>query len=96
MQRARDLDVISPHDGHILCPDPPSSDFVSRLQNSSRTVNSTISRPKEILPVPIKKATLLGESCIDPASRSIRFLHRGIDRLATRSSHTDVVRPLTR
>jgi hypothetical protein len=95
MQRAFDLDVISPQDGHILCPDPATSDFLLRPQRSSRTVNSTISRPKEILPALIK-ATLLGESCIDPASRSIRVLHRGVDRLATRSLQTDVVRPPTR
>jgi hypothetical protein len=64
MQRAFDLDVISPQDGHILWPDPAASDFVSRIQRSSRTVNSTTSRPKEILPAPIKS---------DPSGR---VLHR--------------------
>jgi hypothetical protein len=66
MQRAFDLDVISPQDGHILCPDPATPDFVSRIQRSSRTANSTISRPKEIFPR-LSKAILLGESCIDRA-----------------------------
>ena len=47
-QRAFDRDVISPQDGHILCPDPATSDFVSCFQRNSRTVNSTISRPQQI------------------------------------------------
>jgi hypothetical protein len=64
MQRAFDLDVISPQDGHILCSDPATSDFVACLQRSSRTMNSTISRPKEILPALIKS---------DPSGR---VLHR--------------------
>jgi hypothetical protein len=63
MQRAFDLAVMSPQDGHILCPDPATSDFVVRLQRSSRTVNSTISRPKEILPALIKS---------DPSGRVLR------------------------
>ena len=54
MQRAFDLDVISPQDAHILWPDPAPSDFVSRIQRSNRTVNSTTSRPK-ILPALIKR-----------------------------------------
>ena len=63
-QRAFDRDVISPQDGHILCPDPATSDFVSRIQSSSRTVNSTTSKPKEIIPALIKS---------DPSGR---VLHR--------------------
>src|ERR1700694_1377223 len=54
MQRAFDLNVISPQDGHILWPDPATSDFVSWFQRGNRTVNSTTSRPKEILPALIK------------------------------------------
>ena len=100
MQRAFDLDVISPQDGHILCPDPAPSDFVSRVQSSSRTVNSTISRPKEILPTLIKSHPSGRESCIDLAKLSQSLNPRPItaeligspqDRL-----QTDVVRPLTR
>jgi hypothetical protein len=85
MQRDFDLDVINPQDGHILWPDPATSDFVSRIQrSSSRTVNNTTSRPKEILPALIKS---------DPSGR---VLHRPgwslsprpasrSDRLGTRS-----------
>ena len=98
MQRAFDLDVISPQDGHILCPDPAASDFVSRIQRSSRAVNSTISRPKEILPTLIKSDPS-GESCIDLAARLVaqsasctaELIGSPQDRL-----QTDVVRPLTR
>jgi hypothetical protein len=59
-------DVINPQDGHILCdPYPATCGFSLRIQRSSRIVNSTISRPREILAMLIK-ATLLGESCTNP------------------------------
>ena len=62
-QFAFNRDVINPQDGHILCdPDPATCGFTLRIQWSSMIVNSTISRPKEIL-VAFIKATLLGESC---------------------------------
>jgi hypothetical protein len=65
-QFAFNRDVINPQDGHILCdPYPVTCGFSLRSQKSSRIVNSTIRRPREILAMPIK-ATLLGESCIKP------------------------------
>src|ERR1035437_975215 len=65
-QFAFNPDVINPQDGPILCdPCPATCGFSLRIQRSSRIVNSTISRPREILAMLIK-ATLLGESCTKP------------------------------
>jgi len=65
-QLAFKRDVINPQDGHILCdPYPATCGFTLRIQWSSRIVNSTISRPKEIL-VAFIKATLRGEYCAKP------------------------------
>jgi hypothetical protein len=73
-QRALSRDVINPQDGHILCDrNPVICGFSLRILWSSRIVNSTISRPKKML-VAFIKATLLGEFCIDLASRSSRVL----------------------
>jgi hypothetical protein len=66
--------VINPQDGHILCDrNPMLCGFSLRIRLSSRIVNNTISTPKEIV-VAFIKATLLGEFCNDPASRSSRVL----------------------
>jgi hypothetical protein len=47
---ALNREVINPHDGHILCdPDLATSGFALRIQRSSKIVNSTMSRPKEML-----------------------------------------------
>jgi len=51
-QRRFSRDVISPQFGHILCPDPVPSGFLSRIQRSSRIVNS---RPRERPAMLIKK-----------------------------------------
>lgn len=60
-QRRFSRDVISPQFGHILCRDPGTSGFLSRIQRSSRIVNSTISRPRERRLCSSKK-TVLGKS----------------------------------
>ena len=58
---ALNRDVINPHDGHILCgPNRVACGFSLRIHRSSRIVNTTINRPKEILAAFIT-ATLLGE-----------------------------------
>jgi hypothetical protein len=58
-QLAFNRDVISPQDGHILCDPYPAMRGVSlRILCSSRTANSTISRPKEKL-IAVMKATFL-------------------------------------
>jgi hypothetical protein len=94
MQCAFDRGVISPQDGHILCPDPATSDFVSCFQRNSRTVTARkADRSKYNLR--LSKASLLGESSIDPSESLIRVRHRGVDRLATESL-TWMVGPLTR
>jgi hypothetical protein len=62
-QLAFNRDVISPQFGHILCPDSATSDFISRLQSSSRIVNSTISRPREMLAMLIKSRPFLASPC---------------------------------
>jgi hypothetical protein len=94
MQCAFDRGVISPQDGHILCPDPATSDSVSCFQRNSRTVNSTISRPQQILPALIKSEPS-GRVLDRPSESFIRVRHRGVDRLATESL-TQMVGPLTR
>jgi hypothetical protein len=49
-QLAFNREVINPQDGHILCdPDPATGGFSLRIQRSRRIVNSTISKPKEML-----------------------------------------------
>jgi hypothetical protein len=49
-QLAFNREVINPQDGHILCgSDLATSGFTLRIQRSSRIVNSTMSRPKEML-----------------------------------------------
>jgi hypothetical protein len=66
-QHAFNREVINPHDGHILCvpyPDPAICGFSLRILRSSRIVNRTISKPKEIL-VAFIKTTLLGEFRIE-------------------------------
>jgi hypothetical protein len=78
-QLAFNRDVISPQFGHILCPDSATSDFISRLQSSSRIVNSTISRPREMLAMLIKgdpswrvpAAKLHGQNT--PSQKSLRW-----------------------
>jgi hypothetical protein len=61
MQLALSRDVINPHDGQILCdPNRAAFGFSSNIQRSSRIVDSTISRPTEILTAFIA-ATLPGE-----------------------------------
>jgi len=58
-----DLDVINPQFGHILCdPYPATCGLGLRIQWTSRTMNNTISRLKEILAA-FMKATLLGDRC---------------------------------
>ena len=48
-QLAFNREVINPQDGHILCdPYPTISGFALRIRRSSRIVNSTMSRPKEM------------------------------------------------
>ena len=50
MQRSFNLGVIRPQCGHIRCdPYPATCGFSLRIRRSKRIVNSTISRPKEIL-----------------------------------------------
>jgi hypothetical protein len=61
IQLACDRGVINPHDGHILCdPNPAACGFGLRIHRSSKIVNNTINRPKEILAAFIT-ATFLGE-----------------------------------
>ena len=55
-----------------------------RIRYSSKMVNSTMSRPKEIL-VAFMQATLLGVFGIDPASRQARADIAESNRLRARS-----------
>ena len=58
--------MINPQEGHILCDrNPMVCGFSLRIQVSSRIVQITISRPKEIL-VTVINATLLGEFGFEP------------------------------
>src|ERR1700757_2562947 len=60
-QRGLSRDVINPHDGHILRDRTPlSCSFGFRAHRSSRTVKSTINRPK-VISVAYMDALLLGE-----------------------------------
>jgi hypothetical protein len=61
MQLALNRGVINPQDGHIRCdPNRAACGFSLSIHRSSRIVNSTISRAKEILAAFITP-TLLGE-----------------------------------
>ena len=63
-------DVINPQAGHILCDRTPVICGISlRIHRSSGIVKITMSSPKAILAAFIK-ATLLGEFCLDQASRA--------------------------
>jgi hypothetical protein len=61
-QLAFDRDVIDPQEGHILCDcDAANCNFGRRIQWNNTVVNSTMSRPSEILVAFMKATTLLGE-----------------------------------
>jgi hypothetical protein len=64
-QHALDREVINPQNGHILCdPYPAISGFSLRIRWSSRSVKSTISKPKEIV-IAFINALLLGDFRIE-------------------------------
>jgi hypothetical protein len=59
-QRAFNRDVINPQEGHILWDRNPAICGFLRIQWSGKSVNTTTSRPKEIV-IAFIKATLRGE-----------------------------------
>jgi hypothetical protein len=91
MQLALNRDVINPHDAHILCdPNRAACGFSLSIHRSSRVVNTTISRPNEILAAFIK-ATLLAECCTtrggagDHSLKSLRCKNFGWTGLGQRT-----------
>ena len=86
-QRGLSRDVINPQAGHILCErNPVLSGFILRIQRSSRIVNSTISRPREML-VTLIKATLPASSAMtnDPMTNAKASASRSTDTPTSRS-----------
>ena len=91
-QHAFNREVINPHDGHILCvPYLAICGFSLRILRSSRIVNRTISRPKEIL-VAFIETTLLDEFRIErsndrPAVKLRQIVGCPLDRLGGFGHH---------